>query len=83
MDPVNKPDHYTKGGIEAIDAIEASMLPREFQGYCKGNALKYLWRYRYKGKAWDDLRKAQWYLDRLIQSFAIEHEKVSPLRKGV
>lgn len=66
MDPVNNPGHYTQGGIETIDALEASMSPIEFQGYCKGNILKYLWRYRHKGKAEEDLRKARWYLDRLI-----------------
>ncbi len=76
MDPVNSPDHYTKGDIEAIDAIEASMSPKDFQGYCKGNVLKYLWRYREKGKAWDDLHKAQWYLNRLIRSFAVEQEEM-------
>lgn len=66
MDPVNRPEHYTQGGIETIDAIEASMSPYEFQGYLKGNILKYLWRYRHKGKAEQDLRKARWYMDRLI-----------------
>ena len=82
MDPVNKPEHYNQGDIEAIDAIEASMPSFEFQGFCKGNALKYLWRYRSRGSAWDDLRKAQYYLDRLIQSFAVEHKKVLPPRDG-
>lgn len=82
MDPVNSPDHYTKGGIEAIDAIEASMPPKEFQGYCKGNVLKYLWRYQEKGKAWDDLHKAQWYLNRLIRSFAVEQEEMLPPGDG-
>ena len=67
MDPVN-PDHYRRGDIEAIDAIEASMSPEEFQGYCKGNAFKYLWRYRYKGKPQQDLEKARLYLNRLIDS---------------
>ena len=49
-DPVNNPAHYTHKGVEAIAAIEASMTDEEFQGYCKGNAMKYLWRYKYKGK---------------------------------
>lgn len=65
-DPVNAPDHYRQGDIEAIDAIEASMSPLEFRGYLKGNVLKYLWRYDYKGKALQDLRKADWYLLRLM-----------------
>ena len=66
-DPVNHPSHYASGGIECIDAIEASMSAEEFQGYCKGNLIKYTWRYRDKGGV-QDLRKANWYLDRLIKS---------------
>ena len=65
-DVVNSPEHYRQGGIEAIDAIQASMTREEFKGYLKGNAQKYLWRYRHKGKPVEDLRKAKWYLDRLL-----------------
>ena len=43
-DPVTKPDHYNKGTIEAIEAIKASMPEHEFNGYLKGNALKYFGR---------------------------------------
>lgn len=66
-DPVEQPDHYNKGAIEAIEAIKASMPDSEFKGYLKGNALKYLWRYDYKGKPIEDLRKCRWYIERLIQ----------------
>lgn len=66
-DPVEKPDHYNNGAIEAIEAIKASMPENEFRGYLKGNALKYLWRYDYKGKPVEDLRKCRWYIDRLIK----------------
>ena len=66
-DPVEQPDHYNKGAIEAIEAIKASMPENEFRGYLKGNALKYLWRYDYKGKPVEDLRKCRWYIERLIQ----------------
>ena len=66
-DPVEQPDHYNKGAIEAIEAIKASMPANEFNGYLKGNALKYLWRYDYKGKPIEDLRKCRWYIDRLIK----------------
>ena len=65
-DTVNKPPHYNTGKLECIDAIEASMSYSEFNGYLKGNALKYLWRYNYKGKPIEDLQKAQWYLNKLI-----------------
>ena len=65
-DPVSRPDHYNMGAVEAIEAIKASMPEHEFRGYLKGNALKYLWRYDYKGKPVEDLRKCKWYVDRLL-----------------
>ena len=64
-DMVNQPPHYNNGNVECIEAIEASMSPDEFAGYLKGNCLKYLWRYRYKGNPLTDLNKAQWYLNKL------------------
>lgn len=64
-DPVNRPDHYTSGNIECIDAIRAALTDDEFRGYCKGNMLKYIWRERHKGGV-ESLKKARWYLDRLI-----------------
>ena len=64
-DNVNKPAHYRQGDIEAIDAIRAALTPEEFRGYCKGNTLKYVWRERHKGGT-ESLKKARWYLDRLI-----------------
>jgi hypothetical protein len=63
-DNVNKPNHYRQGEVECIDAIQSALTPEEFRGYCKGNALKYVWRERHKGGE-ESLRKAQWYLDRL------------------
>jgi hypothetical protein len=72
MSQVNSPEHYTRGGIETIDAIEASMSPIEFQGYCKGNSLKYIWRYTHKGKPAQDIAKAVWYLNRLLSSLQQE-----------
>jgi len=64
---VHSPSHYNSAGIECIDAIEASMTSSEFRAYLRGNVMKYLWRCNYKGKAVQDLEKAQWYLNRLIQ----------------
>lgn len=68
IDPVSAPPHYNTGNIECIDAIEESMTPEAFKGYCKGNALKYIWRMSYKGKPIEDLRKAIWYIERLIDA---------------
>lgn len=64
-DQVNHPSHYTDGGIECIEAIEAQLTAEEYQGYLRGNCVKYLWRWRHKGGK-TDLAKAQWYLDRLL-----------------
>ena len=61
MDNVNKPSHYTNGGIECIEAIKASMSHEEYLGYLKGNIIKYVWRYRLKNGA-EDLAKAGVYL---------------------
>lgn len=64
-DDVNNPAHYNQSGIECIDAIEAA-LGDGLQYYLQGNIMKYLWRYRYKNGV-EDLRKAKWYLTRLIR----------------
>ena len=62
-DAVNHPAHYKVGGIETIDFIEAKKL-----GYNLGNVVKYITRSDYKGNKLEDLRKAQWYLTREINS---------------
>lgn len=64
-DVVNHPPHYTQGGVEAIDAIESALTPEEFRGYCKANALKYIWREKHKGQD-ESLKKAIWYLNRAL-----------------
>ncbi len=64
-DNVNHPSHYNQGAVECIDAIEAALGPDGFRAYCKGNALKYVWREQHKGGT-ESLRKAIWYLDRLV-----------------
>lgn len=61
VDMVNAPPHYRQGDIECIDAIRAALTPEEFRGYCKGNALKYVWRERHKGGD-ESMAKANYYL---------------------
>ena len=71
-DPVNSPIHYADGnGIECIEAIEASMSMEEFKGFLKGNVQKYVWRYAQKNGT-EDLKKAKWYLERLITVCSME-----------
>ena len=67
-DEINNPEHYTKGKIEVFDFIVDQDLPWE-----AGNIIKYLFRYRYKGTPLKDLKKAQWYVNRLVEQM----EKVS------
>ena len=74
-DVVNNPNHYNNGSIECIEGIQASMSTEEFAGYLKGNCMKYLWRYNYKGKPVQDLQKAQWYLAELIKELVFEDEE--------
>ena len=67
-DPVNKPSHYTQGEIECIDAIEAALGPKGFKAFCRGNVIKYSRRTKHKHKdGQQDLEKARWYLNRLIE----------------
>lgn len=67
-DAVNSPDHYTVGGIETIDFIEAKLSPEEFAGYCRGNMLKYVARAGHKDDAGQDMRKALWYGQRWLRA---------------
>jgi hypothetical protein len=71
-DVVNSPNHYNNGSIECIEGIQASMSTEAFAGYLKGNCMKYLWRYDYKGKPVEDLQKAQWYLAKLLNVVVFE-----------
>ena len=66
-DMVDNPPHYNNGSIECIEAIEAMLNKEEYIGYLRGNALKYRWRFRYKKKPFEDLRKARWYEERLMK----------------
>ena len=70
FDNVNNPAHYNQSGIECISAIKASMSNEQFCGYLKGNIIKYMWRYEDKNKL-EDLKKAQWYLNKLIESYNV------------
>lgn len=60
-DPVDHPKHYTNhpSGIECVQITE-------HMNFCRGNALKYIWRAGEKGPAIEDLKKARWYIDREI-----------------
>lgn len=64
-DNVNHPSHYNTGSIEVIDYIEDKLDYNEFTGYLTGNIIKYISRYKHKNGI-EDLQKAEWYLNYLI-----------------
>ena len=65
-DPVNHPSHYTKGSVECIDALESAVIGLSGpEAVLTGQIIKYVWRWPDKNGA-EDLRKAEWYLRRLI-----------------
>ncbi len=78
LERINNPSHYTKGNIECIDAIEASMSREQFIGFLKGNEQKYIWRFDSKGITddmtedekmlvmFENLGKGEFYLKRLM-----------------
>ena len=78
-DMVNNPPHYNQSGIECITYLEDNLGLDGFEFYCEGNVKKYLHRWRYKStdpeKQVEDLRKAAWYLGKLIESRVFSRAK--------
>ena len=70
-DPINSPSHYTHGGVETIDYIEAKGLDKDF---CLANVIKYVSRAGYKISKLEDLKKAQYYLNRRINILEASEE---------
>ena len=67
-DMVNNPPHYTHGGIETIDYMEAKSTPEEFKGHCRLTAMKYLSRSGLKNDELEEAEKALWYNQRLVNT---------------
>ena len=67
-DPINHPPHYNQGGVECISAIAAATTGLDgLSAVCAGNVIKYVWRFKKKNGV-EDLRKAAWYLQKLIEN---------------
>lgn len=67
-DVVNKPNHYTSGKYEAIDIIDDVTSDLEgIKAFACGNALKYIIRHNKKGKPIEDLKKAIFYINKLME----------------
>lgn len=83
MDNVNKPQHYTYGKYECIDVIKE--ITKDLTGeeaFCIGNAIKYLWRWKHKNGI-EDIKKARWYLDRIIGDTLVYHPKDSNMHVNI
>ena len=82
-DSVNSPPHYQNGTMETIEIMENQMSVERFLGYLEGSIIKYISRYEYKKNPLEDLKKAEWFLRKLIEkrtqhNAAIELEKHVP-----
>ena len=74
-DPVNRPAHYNLGGgVECIDYIKQVLGKQGFIAYCQGNMIKYQHRYRYKNKPVEDMQKAQYYLNKMLETMNEVHK---------
>jgi|TARA_R110000851_G_scaffold303764_1_gene461479 hypothetical protein len=74
-DPVNRPAHYNLGGgVECIDYIKQVLGNQGFIAYCQGNMIKYQHRYRYKNKPVEDMQKAQYYLNKMLETMSEVHK---------
>ena len=74
-DPVNKPPHYTlDDGIECIDYMRQVLGLQGFIDLCHGNLIKYQHRYKYKGKPVEDMEKAQYYLNKMVEALKEKHK---------
>ena len=75
LDAVNSPDHYNQTGMETIHVIRNCMDTNEFQGYLKGNIIKYVARHKHKGMPLKDILKAQWYMGWLVEELTEKEER--------
>jgi|TARA_R110000787_G_C13262466_1_gene430653 hypothetical protein len=75
FDPVGKPAHYNLGGgVECIDYIKQVLGLDGFISYCHGNMIKYQHRHRYKSNPVEDMEKAQWYLNKMLETMKEKHK---------
>jgi len=72
------PSHYRQGSVECIDALDAATVNKKgLDAICTANIIKYLWRCEEKGGL-EDLKKAQWYLSKMINHNTPKEEFVHP-----
>ena len=65
-DYINRPRHYITGGIECIDVLTETQCFEAVQNFCICNAMKYLFRHKFKNGI-EDIQKANWYLVKYLE----------------
>lgn len=76
---VNHPPHYNQGEIECIDAMRAALGHDGFVAFCRGAAMKYLWRCGHKDAPAQELQKAAWYIERAVREMLSSEGKACKL----
>ena len=66
-DMINRPAHYTQGKVECLDALQSMMSEASYKDFLRAQVIKYVWRCEDKGNSEIDLKKAGFYLNRLLQ----------------
>lgn len=74
-------DHYRDKAVQPWDAMTAWMSPEQFEGFLRGNAIKYLARYSDK-KGIEDVRKAKHYIEKLIEHLGQNEKETTGARRG-
>ena len=72
------PDHYNRGGIECIDAMESAFGRESLISFCLLNAFKYIWRAREKESFVKDITKAIWYLEKILETEEYNGDETDP-----
>lgn len=81
QDMVNRPNHYAPNGVDSFMHMKDQMGKDAFDGFLQGNAMKYVQRYKFKGKPVEDLTKAAFYLFHLAFEAADGHGNRVALRQ--
>lgn len=71
------PKHYIKGGIHLLDILKMKLPEEHIEGFLRCNVIKYIFRYDQKNKI-EDLKKSEWYLNKLIELKEKENDKNKP-----
>lgn len=74
QDAIN-PSHYKHNGIETIDYMKAVSTEEEFKGHLRLTAIKYISRLGKKDCPKQEIKKAIWYLNKLLEQYEAENNE--------